>query len=260
MERKVVVITGASGGIGAALARLLGTEGHQVVLAARRENELKKAAKHAGSGAVPVVADVTRRADVQRLKDTALDTFGRVDVWINNAGRGITRPVLELTDDDVDQIMAVNLKSALYGMQEIVPYFQQKGKGHLINVSSFLGRVPLVTSRSIYSAAKAALNVLTANVRMDLREQYPNVHVSLVMPGMVLTDFGKNALGSAPQTRPAGAGNPMNAQTADKVSVAIAALIEHPQSEIYTNPASAEIARRYREDVDLFERNLRRRE
>ena len=260
MDRKVVVITGASSGIGAALARLLGTDGHQVVLAARRENELKEAAKHAGSQAVPVVADVTRRADVLRVKDTALDTFGRVDVWINNAGRGITRQVLDLSDDDVDQILAVNLKSALYGMQVIVPYFQQQGKGHLINVSSFLGRVPLATIRSIYSAAKAALNVLTANLRMDLRAQYPNIHVSLVMPGMVLTDFGKNALGSAPQTRPVGSGNPMNAQTADEVAAAIASLIEHPQSEIYTNPASAELARRYREDVDLFEKNLLRRE
>ena len=260
MEKKVVVITGASSGIGAATARLLGTQGHQVVLAARRETELKEAAKHAGSEAVPVVADVTRRADVQRLKDMALDTFGRIDVWINNAGRGITRPVLELTDDDVDQIIAVNLKSALYGMQVIVPYFQQQGKGHLINVSSFLGRVPLVTIRSVYSAAKAALNVLTANLRMDLRAQYPNIHVSLVMPGVVLTDFGKNALGSAPQMRPGGSGSPMNAQTAEEVGVVIASLIEHPQSEIYTNPASAEIARRYREDIDLFERNLLRRE
>ncbi len=260
MERRVVVITGASSGIGAALARLLGTEGHQVVLAARREAELKEAAKRAGGEAIPVVADVTCRADVERLKDTALNTFGRVDVWINNAGRGITRPVLELSDDDVDQMMNVNLKSALYGMQVIVPYFQQEGKGHLINVSSFLGRVPLATIRSIYSAAKAALNVLTANVRMDLREQYPNIHVSLVMPGIVLTDFGKNALGSAPQMRPAGSGSPMNAQTTDEVSAAIASLIEHPQSEIYTNPASAELARRYREDVDLFERNLLRRD
>ena len=260
MERKVVVITGASGGIGAALARLLGTEGHQVVLAARRENELKEAARHAGSEATPVVADVTSRADVQRIKDTALETFGRVDVWINNVGRGISRPVLDLTDDDVDQMMSVNLKSALYGMQVIVPYFQQQGRGHLINVSSFLGRVPLVTIRSIYSAAKAALNVLTANVRMDLREKYPNIHVSLVMPGMVLTDFGKNALGSAPHTRAGGAGNPMNAQTAEEVAAAIAYLIEHPQSEIYTNPASSEIARRYREDIDLFEKSLLRRE
>jgi hypothetical protein len=77
---------------------------------------------------------------------------------------------------------------------------------------------------------------------------------------MVLTDFGKNALGSVPQTRPAGAGISMNAQTAEEVAVAIASLIEHPQSEIYTNPASADIARRYREDIDLFEISLLRRE
>jgi NADP-dependent 3-hydroxy acid dehydrogenase YdfG len=260
MERKVVVVTGASGGIGAATARLLGTQGHQVVLAARRENELREAAKQSGSEAVPVVVDVTRRADVRRLKDTALQTFGRVDVWINNAGRGISKPVLELTDDDVDEMMSANLKSALYGMQTIVPYFQQEGKGHVINVSSFLGRVPLATIRSIYSAAKAALNVLTANLRMDLRVQYPNIHVSLVMPGMVLTDFHKNALGGIPQVRPGGAVSPQGAQTAEEVGIAIASLIERPQSEIYTNPASSEIARRYREDIDLFEKNLLRRD
>ena len=153
-------------------------------------------------------------------------------------------------------MMSINLKSALYGMQAIVPYFQQESKGHVINVSSFLGRVPMVTFRSVYSAAKAALNVLTANLRMDLREQYPNIHVSLVMPGVVLTDFHRNALGGDSLRRPGGAGN---AQTAEEASAAIVSLIEHPQSEIYTNPASAEIARRYREDIDLFEKNLLKR-
>jgi NADP-dependent 3-hydroxy acid dehydrogenase YdfG len=257
MEKKVVVITGASGGIGAATARLLGGQGHRIVLAARRENELTEMARQSGSDAVAVVADATRRDDVERLKESAIETCGRIDVWINNVGRGITRSVLELTEEDVDEMMSINLKSALYGMQAIVPYFKQEKRGHIINVSSFLGRVPLVTSRSVYSAAKAALNVLTANLRMDLREQYPNIHVSLVMPGMVLTDFHKNALGGDAQRRPAGGGN---AQTAEEVGEAIASLIEHPQSEIYTNPASAEIARRYRENVDLFEEKLFKRE
>jgi short-subunit dehydrogenase len=110
-------------------------------------------------------------------------------------------------------MMSVNLKSVLYGMQAIVPYFQQEGKGHVINVSSFLGRVPLVTFRSIYSAAKAALNVLTANLRMDLQEHYPDIHVSLVMPGMVLTDFHKNALGGASQRRPSGGSNARTAKS-----------------------------------------------
>jgi short-subunit dehydrogenase len=259
MDKKVVVITGASSGIGAALAKLLGAEGHQLVLAARRESELVQVARNSGNGAVAVTADVTHRADVQHLKDTALATFGRVDAWINNAGRGIVRPVLELTDDDIDKIIAVNLKSALYGMQAIVPYFQQQGRGHLVNISSFLGRVPLVASRSIYSAAKAALNVLTANLRMDLREKYPDIHISLVMPATVLTDFAKNALNSPPQPRPATVGSPANAQTPEQVAAVIASLLEQPKSEIYTNPASAEIARRYREDVDAFESSMVRR-
>src|SRR5439155_20685387 len=139
--------------------------------------------------------DVTRRADVERLRDRALASFGHVDVWINNAGRGIRKNVLELTDEDVDAIMAVNVKSALYGMQAIVPHFIQRGRGHLINVSSFLSRVPLATFRSAYKAAKAALNALTANLRMDLAAAHPNIRVSLVMPGMVTTEFDRNALG-----------------------------------------------------------------
>jgi len=255
MDNKVVVITGASSGIGAALAGLLASRDHQVILTARRERELKNVAKKAGHGAVATVADVTNRADVQRVKDEALKLCGKIDVWINNAGRGITRPVLELSDDDLDEMIRVNLKSALYGMQAIVPYFKRQGQGHLINISSFLGQVPLVSFRSAYSAAKAALNVLTANLRMDLREQFPDIHVSLVMPGVVLTDFHKNALGSMPRKKSGGSA-PTNAQTAEEVATTIALLIDHPKSEIYTNPASAELARRYHEDIDAFEKGL----
>ncbi|HVP07615.1 MAG TPA: SDR family oxidoreductase, partial [Candidatus Acidoferrum sp.] len=185
MNQKVVVITGASSGIGAELAQQLGKQEHPVVLAARREAELKAVARESGGQALPVVCDVTKKGEVERLMETALKTFGRIDVWVNNAGRGISRAVLELTDEDVDEMVAVNLKSALYGMQVIIPYFQQRGEGHLINVSSFLGRVPLASIRSVYSAAKAALNSLTANLRMDLARTYPGIKVSLVMPGVV---------------------------------------------------------------------------
>lgn len=253
MEDKVTVITGASGGIGAALARLLGTRGHRVVLAARRQKELEEVAQSAGNGAVAQVADVTRRADVEYLKQVALEKYGRVDVWVNNAGRGISRPVLELTDEDVDEIINVNLKSALYGMQTIVPYFKQQTRGHLINISSFLGRVPLVTVRSIYSAAKAALNALTANLRMDLRKDFSDIHVSLVMPGMVATEFGKNAIGADPSWRPSPGGPLPQAQTAEEVAETISDLIDHPRSEIFTNPISEGIARRYQEDINAFE-------
>ena len=257
---KVVVITGASGGIGAEIARQLGRHGHRVVLAARRQAELQAVADDvvdSGGRAVPVAADVTRRLDVERLRDEALVAFGQVDVWINNAGRGITRPVLELTDDDVDEIMAVNVKSALYGMQAIVPYFQGRGEGHLINVSSFLGRVPLASARSVYSVAKAALNSLTANLRMDLRRDFPGIHVSLVMPGIVTTDFARNALGGlSPRPPAAMQGGMMAPQTTEEIGAMIAALVDRPASELYTNPASREVLRRYLEDVDAFEERL----
>jgi NAD(P)-dependent dehydrogenase (short-subunit alcohol dehydrogenase family) len=248
---KVIVITGASGGIGAALARQLGAQGHRLALAARREKELADVAAECGPGTLAVVTDVTRRPDVERLRDRALAAFGQVDVWINNAGRGIGKPTLEVTDEDFDEIMAVNVKSALYGMQAIVPHFQERGAGHLVNVSSFLGRVPLASFRSIYSAAKAALNSLTANLRMDLRREFPGIHVSLVMPGLVNTGFAENALGGTPPGPPPT--GPMQPQTAEEVAAAIANLIEHPAPELYTNPASPEIARRYYADIGAFE-------
>ncbi len=252
MERKVVVITGASSGIGAALARRMGKAGHALALGARRRNELEAVARGAGDRTVAVVTDVTRRREMERLRDEAIEAFGRVDVWVNNAGRGIFRKPLELTDAEVDEMMAVNLKSALYGMQAIVPHFKERGSGHVINVSSFLGRVPLVTFRSAYNAAKAAVNALTANVRMELREEYPEVHVSLVMPGVVDTDFHGNALG-APQGASPPSGGRVQAQSADEVAEQIVQLIARPVAELYTNPASAQIARRYYEDVEAFE-------
>jgi len=248
MKDRVVVITGASSGIGAVLAEKIGQRGAHVVLVARRERELAEVAARAGAQALPVVADVTRRADVERVLASALARFGGVDVWINNAGRGITRFVSELTDADFDDMMLVNVKSALYGMQAIVPYFVERGRGHLINISSFLGRVPIAAHRSAYNAAKAALNALTANLRADVGGK--GVEVSLVMPGLVSTEFARNVIGTPsavpPQWTPNAA---MKPQTPEEVADAVAELIEHPRAEIYTNPASPEMARRYFEDL-----------
>ena len=253
---KVIVITGASGGIGAALALQLGRHGHRLVLAARRDKELNEVARRTGAETVAVPTDVTVRAQVDRLRDRALEAFTQVDVWVNNAGRGITRNVLDLTDDEFDQIMAVNVKSALYGMQAIAPHFMGRGSGHLINISSVLSRVPFVSFRSAYNAAKAALNALTSNLRVDLAQTYPGIHVSLVMPGVVTTDFQRNALGGAPAT-PISA-SATGAQTADEAAAAIVGLIENPVAEIYTNPAQAAMVLRYFEDVAAFERQFRR--
>ncbi|PYR00812.1 MAG: short-chain dehydrogenase [Acidobacteria bacterium] len=245
-----VVITGASGGIGAALAVRLGAAGHLVALAARREAELRDVASRAGRGAIVVPTDVTRRGDVERLRDLAVEAFGHVDVWVNNAGRGISRHVVDLSDEEFDEIMAVNVKSALYGIQAIVPHFIERGRGHVINVSSFLSRVPLATYRSAYNAAKAALNALTANLRVDLAAAHPDVHVSLVIPGLVSTGFQRNALGGTPPMT----GLMPAPQSADEVAAVIASVMDTPVAEIYTNPRQAAIAQKYLQDVEAFER------
>jgi short-subunit dehydrogenase len=254
MEPKVVVVTGASSGIGAELARQLARQGHRLVLAARTREKLEAVARECGAGALAVTADVTKRADVERIRDEGIRRFGHVDAWVNNAGQGINKPVLDLTDEDLDAMIDVNLRSVLHGMQAIVPHFQQRGKGHLVNVSSFLGRVPLAPQRSAYNAAKAGVNALTANLRMDLRERWPGIHVSLVMPGIVATEFPTSVRGGGGQAwTPGQRVGPQVVQSSEEVARMIADLLEHPQAELYTNPSSHETAQRYFADVAAFE-------
>jgi NAD(P)-dependent dehydrogenase (short-subunit alcohol dehydrogenase family) len=150
-------------------------------------------------------------------------------------------------------MIAVNVKSALYGMQAIAPHFMERGRGHIVNISSFLGRVPAAPPRSAYSAAKAALNTLTANLRVDLQRSHPGIHVSVVMPGLVNTEFARHATGS---TGPAPAGptaSPMKPQSPEEVATIVADLLDRPVAEVYTNPASRAIATRYFDDVGRFE-------
>jgi len=235
MLDQTIVITGASGGIGAALARQAAAAGARVVLAARRGDALDRVAAECGPEALAVVADVTRRDDVQRVLDEALARFGHVDVWVNNAGRGITRPVAELTDDDFDDMMRVNVKSALYGMQAVLPHFRERGTGQIVNVSSMLGRVPWASFRSAYNAAKHALNALTASLRIELREAHPGIAVTTVSPGVVATDFGTHALGGGPDSR----GLP-GAQPVDEVAGVILDAIRERRADVYTRPGMRE--------------------
>jgi NAD(P)-dependent dehydrogenase (short-subunit alcohol dehydrogenase family) len=248
MDEKVIVITGASSGIGAAAAEELAKRGHLIVLAARRKEALEEVAERIGEEALVVTADVTSRRDVDRLRDSAIQHFGHVDVWINNAGRGLSRSVLELTDAGFDEMMLVNVKSALYGMQAVVPHFQSRKRGHIINVNSMLGRLPLAGIRSAYNAAKHALTALTANLRIDLRAEFPEITVSTVFPGVVATDFGKNALGGGPDSRQI-----PNAQPVEEVAQGIADLIENPRAEVYTRPMYHEMVKQYFTADDVAE-------
>lgn len=228
-RERVVAITGASSGIGAALAELLAAEGHSVALLARRREALNEVADKCGGRAQVVVADMTRREEVTRAVADIVARSGRLDVWVNNAGVGITRMPSQLTDEDVESMMRSNVLSALYGMQEVLPHFRSRGAGHIINVSSMLGRIPLATFRSAYCGAKHFLNALTATFRAELAETDPGIHVSLVSPGIVRTEFGVNAVHGGPDSRDLPA-----SQSAEEVAAVIAQVIESPRADVYT--------------------------
>jgi NAD(P)-dependent dehydrogenase (short-subunit alcohol dehydrogenase family) len=143
-------------------------------------------------------------------------------------------------------MMKVNVKSALYGMQAVLPHFRQQGRGHIINVSSMLGRIPFAAVRSAYSAAKHALNALTANLRMELAGTHPDIHVSSVHPGVVATGFGINARHGGVDSRAL-----PGAQPVDEVAAVIAELIEHPRADVYTRPGAQKIVVDYYAAPDM---------
>jgi len=240
MASLVVVITGASTGIGAATAERLARQGIAVVLVARRADALQEVCTRCGPTALPVVADMTVRDDVRRTVSEAIAHFGHIDVWINNVGRGITRMPSELTDDDLDEMMRVNVKTALYGMQEVLPHFKALGRGHVINVSSMLGRVPVAVFRSAYNGAKHFLNALTANFRDEVTATHPDIQFSVVSPGVVFTKFGIRARHGGPDSRTLSQG-----QTADEVADVIAGMIDSRKADVYTRNGARQMVMDY---------------
>ena len=236
VKGSVVVVTGASAGIGAGLARELAERGASLVLTARREPELRAVADSLKVPVEVVPADVTVRADVERVRDRALARFGRVDAWVNNAGRGITRPSIEsLGDADIEVMIRDNTLSVLYGMQAILPHYKARGSGVVANVSSMLSRMPAAVVRSAYSASKAAMNSLTETLRFELARDYPGIRVVLMIPGIVATEFGKNAIGGGADSRSLPGG-----QTVEEVARKLAdGLFEGPL-DLYTRPEGFE--------------------
>jgi NADP-dependent 3-hydroxy acid dehydrogenase YdfG len=130
-------------------------------------------------------------------------------------------------------MMRVNVKSALYGMQEVLPHYRDRGTGHVINVSSMLGRIPYVVPRAAYSASKHFLDALTANFRTEVQQTHPAIQVSIVSPGVVRTDFGQNARHGGPDSR-----QMTDGQTPEEVAAIIADVIESPRPDVYTRRGS----------------------
>ena len=192
IEGKVVVITGASSGNGAAAARHLSAQGATVVLGARRVDRIEALARELKSGggkALAVPTDVTHHEQVQNLVDTAVRSYGRIDVMLNNAGLMPHSPLERLKIDDWNRTIDVNLKGVLYGIAAALPYMKQQKSGHFINVSSVAGH-KVRPGSAVYAATKTAVLVLSEGLRQEVKPY--NIRTTVISPGAVATELASS--------------------------------------------------------------------
>ncbi|MCA9107085.1 MAG: SDR family oxidoreductase [Planctomycetales bacterium] len=186
---KVVVITGASSGLGEATARLLSAEGATVVLAARRQERIAALAEslsQEGGTALAIETDVTDLAQVRNLVDKAVESFGKIDVLLNNAGLMPLAPLAQLKTDEWDQMIDVNLKGVLNGIAAALPHMQRQKSGHIINVSSVYGH-KLGPDATVYCATKFAVRALSEGLRQEVKPY--NIRTTVISPGAVATEL-----------------------------------------------------------------------
>lgn len=190
LEGRVAIVTGASSGIGRAVAEALAVEGASVVLAARRRERLEAlaAAVHeAGGDALPVVTDVTDRVSVDALVKRTVGERGRIDILVNNAGVMLLSPMEEARVDEWERMVDVNLKGVLYALGAVLPVMTDQGSGHVVNVGSVAGRRPF-PGGSVYAATKFAVRALNWGLQLELSAAR-SIRMTDVQPGVVDTEL-----------------------------------------------------------------------
>jgi NADP-dependent 3-hydroxy acid dehydrogenase YdfG len=198
IEGKVVVITGASSGLGESTARHLAKLGATVVLGARRKDRLDsivKSIQSEGGKALAVTVDVAKQADVEALVQKAIDAYGKIDVLINNAGVMPIAPLALLKVDEWDRAIDINIKGVLYGIAAALPYFQKAKSGHFINLSSVAGIKVFAPGGSVYSATKFAVRALSEGLRMETRKD--NIRVTILSPGAIESELKEGSSDAA---------------------------------------------------------------
>ena len=199
---KVVLITGASAGIGAATARVFAQSGAKVVLAARSADKLAALSQELGGlgqEALALTIDLRNPAEVTRMVEQSVAHFGRVDILINNAGQAASGKVDSVSLDDFRQIMELNVFSVVEAIQAVTPVMRAVGGGLIINVSSMVSRMAIL-GLGAYAATKAALNMLSNTARGELAPDH--IKVTTVFPRMTATEFGRNSLGNQAMRQP----------------------------------------------------------
>ncbi len=237
LNGKVVVITGASSGFGKGAALKFAQAGASVVLAARREellDELAGECESAGGRALAVSTDVSEESEVEQLAQAAVSNFGRIDVWVNNAGAGALGRFEEVPLEEHMQVIGTDLLGTIYGSYFAMRQFREQGSGTLINVSSVIGKVPAPYFAS-YAAAKHGVVGLSGALRQELAEDKVDdrIHVCTVMPTSMDTPFFAHA---AHYTGHEAAPIPP-VYDAEKVVDVIVRLATEPEDEVTVGPA-----------------------
>lgn len=189
MKERVIILTGASSGIGEATAKELASHGARLVLAARREERLKalkKTIENEGGNAIYKVTDVTSRDQMDALAAFALDHYGKIDVMINNAGLMPNSFLHKLKVDEWDRMVDVNIKGVLYGIASVITHMRERKSGQIINVSSVAGHVTSPGS-AVYSGTKFAVRAITEGLRKE--ESANNIRTTIISPGAVDTEL-----------------------------------------------------------------------
>lgn len=243
IKDKVVVITGASSGLGEATARHLASLGAKLVLGARRTDRLEQIVKDiqsAGGEAVAVTSDVTRREDLETLVQKAVTQFGRVDVLVNNAGLMASAPVAKLKVDEWDRMIDINIKGVLYGIAAVLPIMQSQKSGHIINLSSVGGLKVAAGLGTVYSATKFAVRALSEGLRAEVGA---DIRTTVICPGAVESELKVGASDAESNAAIQAFYNAVEIP-ASSVAHAIAYAIEQPKeidiNEIVLRPTAQE--------------------
>jgi short-subunit dehydrogenase len=193
LSGKVVVVTGASMGIGEAIAKIFADHGATVVMLSRDAGRVEAARARVGHGerTLAMVCDVRHREDIDRAIGLTLHHFQRIDVWVNNAGHGLLDSVAQVDMAACREMFDTNFFGAVMAMQAVIPVMRPQGGGSIINISSVAGHIPL-PFHAAYSATKFALNAMGKAAGVELKKD--GIHVLTVCPGYVRTGFGKNAV------------------------------------------------------------------
>ena len=192
LENLVVVVTGASQGIGEAIARHFAAEGAQVTITARNKERLNRVAstlRLTPKNYLVIAADIMKRSGIKKIVEGAVNKFGRIDIFVNNAGVGIHKPLIETSEKEFDIIFDTNLKAVYYSFLELIPLLKKQGGGQIINISSGAGRIG-TPGLAAYSSSKAALNAFSEAVAGEVRND--NIKISVLSPASTDTKLMSN--------------------------------------------------------------------